>query len=463
MRGYPGGEPPLDALVGEVISSVDQITGKIETSSELVNRMYDLAIWGQRGNFVSVPTDCPQRDERLGYTGDAQVFWRTGSYNADIAAFSHHFLRNIVDEQVPSGAFTNTAPGVPKRNLREGSPGWADAGIIIPWTTWMQYGDRGIIDDHWEAMSRFMDYILTINPGYIRNKGGSQLGDWLNMNAPTPADLIATGLWAIDADMMSQMAAATGRETDAAQYRELGTRIRSAFQAAFVKEDGTIGNGSQASYVLAFTAKMVPETLKDAAIGKLVADVEAHNWHLTTGFLSSPYLLSVLAENGRTDVAYRLLLNETCPSWGYMIRQGATTWWERWNSDSSGDAMNSFNHYAFGSVVAWIYRNVTGIEIAPDGPGFRRIVIRPRLDPRLTYARGEYYSVYGKVVTDWTAETRDRFALKVVIPANTRATVYLPAIPRARVTEGGSEIAAKFEGDWKVVEIGSGAYEFEVR
>ena len=184
---------------------------------------------------------------------------------------------------------------------------------------------------------------------------------------------------------------------------------------------------------------------------------------MTTGFLSSPYLLSVLAENGRTDVAYRLLLNETCPSWGYMIRQGATTWWERWNSDSSGDAMNSFNHYAFGSVVAWIYRNVTGIEIAPDGPGFRRIVIRPRLDPRLTYARGEYYSVYGKVVTDWTAETRDRFALKVVIPANTRATVYLPAIPRARVTEGGSEIAAKFEGDWKVVEIGSGAYEFEVR
>ena len=463
VRGYPGGPPALDAIVGEVISSASRITGKITTSSELVNRMFELATWGQRGNFVSVPTDCPQRDERLGYTGDAQVFWRTGAYNADIAAFTRHFLRNITDEQLPSGAFTNTAPGVPQRNLREGSPGWADAGIIIPWTAWTQYGDKGVIDANWEAMKRFMDYVLALNPVYIREKGGSQLGDWLNVSAPTPVALIATGIWAIDARMMSEMATATGREGESAGYRELGVKIRNAFQKAYIKEDGTIGNGSQASYVFAFAAQMVPDHLKAAALGNLVKDIENHNWHLTTGFLSSPYLLSVLTENGRADVAYRLLLNETYPSWGYMIRQGATTWWERWNSDSSADAMNSYNHYAFGSVVAWLYRNVAGIDVAPDGAGFRRIVIRPLPDARLTHARGEYDSVYGKIVTDWSMEASQRFVLNVVIPANTRATIYLPEMPHSGVIVNGREGDIKNKEGWNVFNVGAGAYHFEVK
>lgn len=463
VQGYPGGEPPRDGLVGEVISSVGRITGKIATSSELVNRMYDLAVWGQLGNFISVPTDCPQRDERLGYTGDAQVFWRTGSYNADIAAFTHHFLRNIVDEQLPSGAFTNTAPGVPQRNLREGSPGWVDAGVIIPWTAWTQYGDTGVIEAHWDAMERFMAYVLAINPDYIRRKGGSQLGDWLNMRAPTPADLIATGFWAIDAEMMAQMAAATGREAAAARYRELGVKLRETFQKEFIKDDGTIGNGSQASYVFAFAARMVPESLMAAAIANLVKAIEVRDWHLSTGFLASPYLLSVLVENGRTDVAYRLLLNETSPSWGYMIRQGATTWWERWNSDSSGDAMNSYNHYAFGSVVAWLYQNVAGIDVAPDGPGFRRIVIRPRPDERLTHARGEYDSVCGRIVTDWKMESSRRFVLDVVIPANTRATVFLPDLPNSRVTQNGQDRDVQKQPGWNVLTVGAGTYHFEVQ
>ena len=206
--------------------------------------------------------------------GMLRCFWRTGTYNADIAAFTHHFLRNIVDEQLPSGAFTNTAPGVPQRNLREGSPGWVDAGVIIPWTAWTQYGDTGVIEANWEAMERFMAYVLAINPEYIRRKGGSQLGDWLNMRAPTPPDLIATGFWALDAEMMAQMATATGREAAATKYRDLGTKLREAFQKAFIKEDGTIGSGSQASYVFAFAAGMVPDPLKATAIENLVKAIE---------------------------------------------------------------------------------------------------------------------------------------------------------------------------------------------
>lgn len=461
--GYPGGEPPLDALVGEVISSVHRTTGRIETGNDLVNRMYDLTLWGQRGNFVSVPTDCPQRDERLGYTGDGQVFWRTGTYNADIAAFTHHFLRSVVDEQTVAGGFTNTAPGVPQRNLREGSPGWADAGIIIPWTAWSQFNDRSVIERHWNAMTKFMDYLSSLSTDYIRRKGGTQLGDWLNVNTPTPPDLIATGLWLMDAEMMREMAMAIGKNAEAERYRELATKIRAAFQTAYISETGVIGNGSQASYVLALAAGAVPDSLRPAAVANLVKDIEAHDWHLTTGFLSSPHLLGALSENGRTDVAYRLLLNESCPSWGYMIRQGATTWWERWNSDSSGDAMNSFNHYAFGSVLAWVYRNVAGIDILEPASGFGRILIRPRPDPRIGWARGEYDSLLGKIRTEWSLASVDRFRLKVTIPANTRAIVYLPEIPSARVFESGVEVSAKKADGWNVLEIGSGSYEFEVR
>jgi alpha-L-rhamnosidase len=444
-----------------------------------VNRMWQVGIWGQRGNFLSIPTDCPQRDERLGWMGDAEVFWRTGSYNADIAAFSHKWLRDVDDDQSAEGAFTNTSPAMPDASgSNAGAPGWGDAGVIVPWTAWQQYADKSAILDNWVAMEKWLKFIGDANRDFLRrNKNGPNYADWLAPGSETPKDLIATAYWALMAQQMSAMAGAIGRQDDAKRYSDVYEKIRTAFQSEFIKPDGQIGSGSQTSYVLGLQMKLVPDSLKQIAIDHLVKDIEAHSWHLTTGFLGTPHLLFVLADNGRTDVAYRLLLNETYPSWGYMLSKGATTWWERWNGDSGDPSMNSFNHYAFGSVVAWVYRDVAGIDTAADTPGFRKIVIHPRLDPRpeapvvpkMTHASGEYDSVYGKIATEWTAPTTSPegairpFTLKVRIPANTTAAVYLPFLGSGKLTENGKPIESQRIGDDLYVQIGSGSYTFEVR
>ncbi len=469
ITGYPGTLLP-ESITGQVTTSAHRITGRLSTSSELVNQMWKTGIWGQRGNFVSIPTDCPQRDERLGWTGDAQVFWRTGSYNADIAAFGRKWMHDVVDGQTEQGSFGNTAPDMPRSDgmpgdfANYGAPGWADAGVVVPWTAWQQFGDEGILRENWDAMEKYMKFIEDANPNFLRrNKTGANFADWLPAGSQTPRDLVATAYWALVAQMMSDMAGAMDKPDVAKRYAELYSNIRGAFQKAFIKETGEVGSGSQTSHLLALHMKLVPDSLKQAVFDRLVKDIEAHEWHLTTGFLGTPHLLFVLADNGRTDVAYRLLLNETYPSWGYMIRNGATTWWERWNSDKGDPAMNSFNHYAFGSVMAWVYRYVAGIDTAPDAPGFKKIIIRPRLDGRMKQARGEYDSVHGKIVSDWSGTKEGPFSLKVTVPANTTAKVYLPAVPNSQVTESGKPVTARTESGSYVVEVGSGSYAFQVK
>lgn len=462
VSGFEG-KPTMADVTGEVVSSLaGEPTATVTTSSELVNRMWKIGIWGQRGNFLSVPTDCPQRDERLGWMGDAGVFWRTGSYNFDIAAFTHKWMRDVSDAQLPDGAFTNVSPNIGVGQM-QGAPGWGDAGVIVPWTAWLQYGDRGVIERNWEAMERWMQFIQDANPDLIRKqKVGPDFADWLAPDQTTSKELVDTAYWALIADMMSQMAEAIGRESEAQRYSTLYENIRSAFQKAYVREDGTIANGTQTSYVLALHLKLVPPALEHAAVDKLVQNIEAHNWHLTTGFLGTPFLLFALSEHERADVAYRLLLTETYPSWGYMLSKGATTWWERWNGDTGDPAMNSYNHYAFGSVVAWVYRCVAGIDTVPSGAGFHEIMIRPRLDESISTARGEYESVYGKITTEWNGTPSGPFTLKVAIPANTTAKVMLPAIPHTRVTEHGRAVKTAEQSGARVVEIGSGSYEFHV-
>jgi len=466
VTGYPG-TPGAGALVGEVVSSVrGKGTGKLATSSDLINKMWSIGIWGQRGNFLSIPTDCPQRDERLGWMGDAGVFWRTGSYNFDIAAFSEKFMQDVVDAQTRQGAFTNVSPDtLPFGEMgSEGAPGWGDAGIIVPWTTWMQYGNKAIIEENWNAMQRWMAFIQSRNPDFLRKNGvGPNFADWLAPDEHTDKTLLATAYWALIANMMSDMAHATGKEADAKRYSEIFGNIRAAFQKAYIKENGEVGTGTQTSYVVALYTKMAPSSLEPALVDRLVKDIESRNWHLSTGFLGTPFLLFTLADHGRTDVAYRLLLNETYPSWGYMLSKGATTWWERWNGDSGDPAMNSYNHYAFGSVIAWVYRYVTGIDTSLDSPGFKKIVIRPHLDSRITSARGEYDSIYGKIVTDWKGSAEGPFSLKVTIPANTTADVFLPAGRHAQVTESGKTMKTQRQGEVLVVYVGSGSYVFEVQ
>jgi alpha-L-rhamnosidase len=462
LTGFPG-SPTVDSIAGEVVSSLSgEPTATVTTSSDLVNRFWKTGIWGQRGNFLSIPTDCPQRDERQGWTGDAEVFWRTGSYNFDIASFGRQWMRSVVDDQTPDGVFANTVPVV--ASLGDGAPGWGDVGVIVPWTAWMQYGDKEILEENWPAMQRWMDFIAKNNPNYLRrNRTGANFADWLAPGSQTPVDLVATAYWALIARQMAEIADALGKASDAARYRQLGTQIRAAFQKEWIKDDGTVGSGSQTGYVLALYTNLVPDSLVPTAVNKLVQDIEAHNWHLTTGFLGTPFLLFTLADHDRTDVAYRLLLNDTYPSWGYMLSKGATTWWERWNGDTGDPAMNSYNHYAFGSVMAWVYRYVVGIDTAQTGPGFHEIVIHPHLDERMTKAQGTYDSPYGKIVTGWNGAAAGPFSLAVTIPANTTAKVYLPAAGNGALTEGGKPVKAAKEGASYIVAIGSGSYTFQVR
>ena len=476
VTGYPGA-PTLDAIQGDVVSSVSaDPVAKLTTSSDLVNHMWRIGTWGQRGNFLSIPTDCPQRDERLGWMGDAGVFWRTGSYNFDIAAFSQKFIRDIVDAQTAQGAFTNVSPntlpfggggteGTSAWNEgMVGAPGWGDAGVIVPWTTWIQYGNNAVIEENWDAMQRWMEFIQSRNPDFLRKNGvGPNFADWLAPDSNTNKDLLATAYWALIAEMMSEMAHAAGKEYDAKKYEDVVNNIRTAFQKAYIKADGTVGTGTQTSYVVALYTKSAPASLEPRLVEKLVKDIEAHDWHLTTGFLGTPFLLFTLADHGRSDVAYRLLLNDTYPSWGYMLSKGATTWWERWNGDTGDPAMNSYNHYAFGSVIAWVYRYAAGIDTTPDSPGFKQIIIHPHLDSRMTAARAEYESIYGKIVSDWKGTPAGPFSLHVTIPANTSVKVYLPVIAGAHPTQDGSPLASKPVNGSYIVNLGSGSYDFEVK
>ena len=476
LTGFPG-KPALDTLQGNVVSSVSgEPAAKLTTSSDLVNHMWEIGLWGQRGNYLSIPTDCPQRDERLGWMGDAGVFWRTGTYNFDEAAFSQKFIQDIVDAQTTQGAFTNVSPntlpfagggteGTSAWNEgMVGAPGWGDAGVIVPWTTWVQYADKSAIEKNWDAMQRWLEFIQKRNPDFIRKNGvGPNFADWLAPDPNTNKDLLATAYWALIADMMSQMAHAIGKESDAKRYEEVVKNIRTAFRKAYIKDDGTVGTGTQTSYVVALYTKMASETLESTLVDKLVKDIEAHNWHLSTGFLGTPFLLFTLANHGHADVAYRLLLNETYPSWGYMLSKGATTWWERWNGDTGDPAMNSYNHYAFGSVIAWVYRYSAGIDTSLNAPGFKEIIVHPHLDSRMPAARAEYESVYGKIISDWKGSSDGPFSLHLVIPANASAKVFLPARTGSRVTERGKPVESKLQDGTALVNVGSGTYDFSVK
>jgi alpha-L-rhamnosidase len=464
VTGYPG-TPTTADLSGEVINSlVGDPTGTLVTSSDLVNRMWKIGLWGQRGNFLSIPTDCPQRDERLGWMGDAGVFWRTGTFNFDIQSFSHKFMNDITDAQTRLGAFTNVSPDLLRPDGSEGAPGWGDAGVIVPWTVWLQYGDKSAITDNWSAMERWMDYIARANPDYLRKNGvGPNYADWLAPDDKTPKDLLATSYWVLIARMMLDMAHATGNHAAAERYTALVENIQKAYQAAYIKDNGEVLGGTQTAYVVTLYTKLAPPALEAAMVKNLVAAIAARDWHLSTGFLGTPFLLFTLADHGRADVAYRLLLNETYPSWGYMLSKGATTWWERWNGDTGDPGMNSYNHYAFGSVMAWVYRAVAGIDTNVEGPGYRQIVVHPMLDERMTHARGEYESAYGKIVSDWASKPGASFSLNLTIPANTRAKVYLPAIPNAKVMQNDELVDSSQEAGSYVVEVGSGSYHFEVK
>lgn len=476
LSGYPG-KPDLSVLLARAVHSDTRPTGNMETSNRLVNQLYSNIYWGQRGNFLSVPTDCPQRDERLGWTGDAQIFSRTACYNMDVARFFIKYMDDIREAQFPSGAFPDVAPepGLVKRriglgkHIEDGTAGWGDAGVIIPWTVYLMYGDLRFLETNYPAMLRWIDYLCSHSSGYIRPAHG--YGDWLAHNADTPKEVVATAYFAYSVKLVSQIAYVLGKKEDTQRYSDLFRQIKDAFCSRFVNEDGEIYGNTQSGYVLALHFELLPAQLRPKALQHLLVDLERRGWHLSTGFLGVGYLLPVLSENGEAATALRLLLNETFPSWGYSIKHGATTIWERWDGWTAehgfqDPGMNSFNHYSLGSVGEWLYRYLGGIEADPAYPGFKRIRIKPFLQQTIDKVNTTFRSVHGAIACSWKFEI-DAVHVLLEIPVNTTAVIELslPSVSIKDISENG--ITLKKHPDlqlniWDergaVLEAGSGTY-----
>lgn len=425
-----------EMVEGVVLSSSLPETGVFRTSEPMVQKLWLDSLWSQRSNFMGVPTDCPQRDERLGWTGDAQVFWETAAFNMDVGGFTRSFTRILRDDQAPNGAYPMWSPS-PRGlgwNRTTATPGWADAGVMLPYVSYLHTGDRSVVDDNWSAMSAYVVGILADNPdGLWRSGRGADLGDWLALDAKwpgdetTPKDLIATAMLARSVDQLAQMAAWTGRTSEAARWRRQAQETRAAFARTFVQPDGSVGNGSHTGYILALRLGLLAPALRKPAGEKLAADIRRRGVLLSTGFLGTPLALDALADAGETRLAFDLLLRTDYPSWGYMVRRGATTTWERWNSDTGDVSMNSFNHYALGAVCAFLYRRVAGVE--PTAPGFSQFRVAPLVDRRIGSAGATLDSVRGRIETSWRV-VGDRMSLTLQVPANSRAEVSLPGLRR---------------------------------
>ena len=458
------GKPDLTTVKAVALYTDAPLTVELKTGSPMINQLWSNILWGQRSNFVGVPTDCPQRDERLGWTADAQVFWRAASYNMDLTQFSKKFAADIRATQVGTAMYGIFAPGTDTPNPGFGA-GWSDAGVIIPWTTWLQSGDTRVIEQNWDAMEKYLAAILTGNPTYLWKTGyGIPFGDWLSPEGPTLEPLVATAYWAYDVTLMQQMAHALGKTEDEARYAALFAKIKAAFGAAYIRQDGliagadngpspfgqinnpeakSVGGDTQTGYVLALHMQLTPDALRKAAADRLVAKIEANHGRLSTGFLGTPYLLAVLVDTGHSDLAYRLLLNTDYPSWGYLVDHGATTMWERWNGDQMrGDpSMNSYNHYAYGAVADWIYRYAAGVDPLPADPGFHTIYLHPNFDPRLGSLDFRYQSSYGEIHSGWSTQG-GVVTWQVTIPPNTVAHLPVPSEQESKFTLDGRSLAS---------------------
>jgi alpha-L-rhamnosidase len=466
LSGVPR-QPGKSAVTGIVISSDTPRTGEFACSDPRINQLQSNIQWGQRGNYLSVPTDCPQRDERLGWMGDAEVFVRTATYNSDVAAFFTKWLVDVDDGQSAAGSFGDVSPNTGNNG---GVPAWGDAGVICPWTIYEVYGDKRILERHLPAMTRWVEYLREHSDGLIRDRDrGNDYGDWLSIGADTPKDLIGTAFFAYSTHLLAKSYRAVGRLEDADKYDQLFADIKTAFNKRYVKPDGRIEGNTQCVYAMALKFGLLPDELQPRAAQYLDQDIKAKGEHLSTGFVGVSYLLPVLTEADKSDTAYKLLLQDTFPSWLFSVKQGATTIWERWDGWTpekhfQDPGMNSFNHYSLGSCGEYLFSDIGGIR--PASPGFKTIRIDPVIRNGLTWAETSFDSIHGRISTAWKRDG-DRVTLKVLIPANTTATVCVPASNISNVTESGKPAqnadGVKFlkqQNDQCIFEVGSGTYKF---
>ncbi len=476
VKDYPG-NLTVDQIVAIALYSDMKPTGKFSTSNPLINQLQRNIQWGQKGNFVDVPTDCPQRDERLGWTGDAQAFCRTATFNMDVASFFIKWLKDLSADQTEDGRVPFVVPNVLGENA-SASAGWADAATIIPWNLYMAYGDKRILEQQYKSMKAWLGFVEKTSLNDLWNSG-FHFGDWLfyrplddndGRAAVTDKYLIAQCFWAHSTQLMIQTATVLEKKDDVVHYTDQLKKIKDAFMREYSTESGRLVSSTQTAYVLALQFDMLPESLREQAAQRLAQNIESYGNHLTTGFLGTPYICEVLTRFGHEELAYTLLMQESYPSWLYPVKMGATTIWERWDgikTDSTFQTpgMNSFNHYAYGAIGDWMYRNITGLSAL--APGYKEIKIRPIPGGKLTQATAELVTPYGLAKSSWMIQD-GRFRFDVIVPANTSANVILPNAATKKITERSIDI-----GKVKVIReitavgadvsvtLGSGSYHFE--
>ena len=489
---------PIESVKAVVLESIGETTARFESSDANVNRLFENILWGQRGNFQAVPTDCPQRDERQGWTGDAQVFARTATYFSPwVSGFYDRWLYSMRDNQNLDGSYFNYYPvtGRPPYGFANENPGWMgwmDAGIIVPYQVYMQYGDIRTIGRHYDSMVRYMDYLERQADGFLQPDSG--IGDHLAVER-TNIGLTNTAYYAYDAYMMSRMAAALGKTSDSRKYAELYDNVKKAFNAAYVREDGVtvapykafrwpgmpvpedgpkdgdiVPVDTQTSYALPLRFGLFDDSVRDKAVENLVKNIEKHGNTLTTGFIGTPNLNPALSDGGRDDIAFTLFEQTACPSWLYPVLQGATTMWERWNSYTVENGfgpvdMNSFNHYAYGAIGEWMYAYLLGFQRDEDSPAYKHIILQPRVGGELKYVKGGFETPYGRIDGGWE-KTSQGYIYRVTIPANTTASLTLQAdgVSRVKVLRGSEGAGPMRSLKGKVMaELKSGTYEFEVK
>jgi len=422
-------KPTAGMFSAIAISSATPEAGTLETSDPMLNQLISNAWWTQKMNFIDVPTDCPQRDERLGWTGDAQAYILTASYYSDVQAFFTKWLESLDDDQRADGQYPKVAPVL--AGLDDGGPAWADAGVICPMVIYDMYGDKALLARHYPNMKRFIEFCRARSKSNLLPPDQYHIyGDWLSINANTPNDVITQAYFAGSTELMIRAANILGHSDDAQYFTELHTKLKKAFQDAYVTADGKVKGETQCAYVLALGFDLLNEVQTKNAADYLIADIEKRGWHLSTGFVGTRDLMHVLSKIGRDDVAFRLLHNTTFPSWGFTVKNGATSIWERWDGWTpekgfQDPGMNSFAHYAYGAVSGWMYKTIGGIS--PLEPGFSKILIEPKLDTKLTWAKTSYNSIRGLIKTSWK-RTGSSVELTVEIPPNTKATVRVPKV-----------------------------------
>ncbi|MBC6996608.1 family 78 glycoside hydrolase catalytic domain [Neolewinella lacunae] len=470
LTGLPT-RPAADAVTGIALSSITTDAGEFTSSNTMNDQLFQNIKTTQAANFFEVPTDCPQRDERLGWTGDAHVFARSATYVADVAAFFTKWLIDLDDSQHWYGAYPNFAP-MPFSRPEQYSPAWMDAGVIIPYTMHKVYGDTRVLEKAWAGMENFMAFQADASTGHLRPGAGNNWGDWLTTGPKTSDDFIASAFYGYDALLMARMATALGKTDRAAHYRSLFNDIKAAFTKKYLRPDGSTTEGTQTALALALYFDLYDEAIAPQAAQLLARAITENGDKFSTGFLGTKHVMLVLSEYGHHDLAYRLFQQTEYPSWGYSVVNGSTSIWERWNSytrdadsnDAINAAMNSFSHYAFGSVAEWMFLHALGLET--DGPGYRKLRIQPAFSREMDHLEGSYHSINGTISSAWKW-SGDELTFSLTLPPNTTAEVVLPLARAGTLRESGkllktgkdSPLIGERAGQ-TLLRVGSGSYTF---